>query len=80
MAKFIKDLTGFNGIAKLWMLNNGQHVVTSYVREALVHETMAFKADKNGEVTDWGDLACRRNAEAHNELIAELEDIDSVAS
>lgn len=34
------------------------HIIVSSVSNAWAHETMAFPADENGEVLDWGALAC----------------------
>jgi hypothetical protein len=73
MATFIKDLKGFRGTAKLWQLNNGDYVVTSYVRDHMAHETMAFRSNENGRIANYDDLASRRGYEAHSELVEELE-------
>lgn len=34
------------------------HVVTSSVDYEVAHETMAFWANEDGDIVDWGDLAC----------------------
>lgn len=44
------------------------------------YETMAFKSDKDGNVSDWGDLYCRRYASeeemkiGHDEICSNLEE------
>lgn len=34
------------------------HIIVSSVSNAWAHETMAFPADENGAILDWGSLAC----------------------
>lgn len=34
------------------------HIIVSSVSNAWAHETMAFPADENGTILDWGSLAC----------------------
>lgn len=44
------------------------------------YETMIFYCDKNGSVTDWGDLYCERYsdefamARRHNEIVAAMKE------
>jgi hypothetical protein len=60
-AKFIRDLEGFTGEAKLWQVisPSGEihHVVTSATIVPLSGpETYVFECDENGVVTSWLDL------------------------
>lgn len=64
-AKFVKviDITDAN-IRFLWKVTSetpdsmfASHVVTSSATWGTVNETMAFWADENGEVLDWGGIA-----------------------
>lgn len=52
----------------LWE-HEGNHFVTSYVRGTYAHETMMFPSDKEGAISDFGDLACVRDKEAHQECV-----------
>ena len=37
--------------------DTGQHFLYSYVNNDFAHETMVFKCDVNGDITDWHQLA-----------------------
>ena len=62
-AKFIKDLNGFTGTAKLWELNPPfkkriKFVVTSATLVPFSGpETYVFQSDENGEVKKWTELS-----------------------
>ena len=51
---------------------NIEYVVVSAVCNSLVHETMIFAANEDGEVTDWSDLACVRDSTDHARCLKEL--------
>lgn len=60
-ATFIKDLEGFTGKAKMYKLDppldgNEFVAVSATVSPFSGPETYIFPCDKNGEVTDWGEL------------------------
>tara|TARA_R100000951_G_C2648692_1_gene183571 strand:+ start:2405 stop:2680 length:276 start_codon:yes stop_codon:yes gene_type:complete len=48
-------------------------IVVSGVQSQHVHEVMAFPADAEGEVTDWGEIACVRYTTSHKEFFGELD-------
>lgn len=55
-AVFVADVNyKFTGSAKLYRTEDG-HVVVASVRNGLADETMVFRSDKDGNVTDWLDL------------------------
>ena len=61
IAKFIKDLEGFTGSAKLWKvippLEKNDYVITSATYAMFSGpETYIFGAYKNGKVKDWTEL------------------------
>lgn len=62
--KLIKNLKGWNGVAKLWQVDD-KYYVTSYV-------CGPFESDSEGVVSSYADLGCIRNREAHELLIDEL--------
>ena len=54
----------------LWLVGD-EYVLTSKVCTAWLHETYAFPADKDGNVTDWMELpgSCRGEV-SHEDVIA----------
>lgn len=77
VAKKLKALSeDFSGDAAVYEMDppfeGHKFVVVSGVRNAFAHETMLFKSDKNGKVTEWGDLHCVRNTQSHQEVLGEL--------
>lgn len=62
------DGTGVDQV--LWLVGE-QYIITSKGCGILAHETYAFLANADGEVTDWLDLPGSRSGEAsHEEVIA----------
>lgn len=47
-------------------------IVVSGIKSEHAHEVMAFPADAEGEVTDWGEIACVRYTTSHEEFFGEL--------
>lgn len=63
-------LKGFRGTA--WHIEvGGEHYAISAISNEVGTETMAFAADKDGNVTSWTDLAVVRGQD-HEACIAEL--------
>ena len=65
-AVFVKTLINVKpGTQLLWQVVDDNdtaafstHVVTSSVNWVFARETMAFWANADGDIVDWGDLAC----------------------
>lgn len=62
-----------NSTRCLWATEAGGYIVTSSVHIPMyglidVQETMAFPADENGEITDFGELSCVGHGQ-HREAI-----------
>ncbi len=69
--EFVRELTGFTGSACLVRRGEEYFAVSSTVAAYTGFETLVFPADKNGEVTSWGDVAGGRGV-SREEAIAEL--------
>ncbi len=55
-AYFVRDLTGFNGQARLYRTEANGYLAVSSVAGSWANETMVFPADEDGNVTDWLDI------------------------
>lgn len=86
-AKLVKRLDGFTGMASLYQLSppfeyedwcdetktyHEYVVVSATVAMFSGPETLAFPANANGEVTDWGELAGFRNCLDHEAVLESM--------
>lgn len=67
-----EDLEGFTGFAGLVELDGDYFVVSSTNAMVTGYETLVFPADKDGKVTNWGEVAGGRGM-SREEAIADLE-------
>ena len=58
----------------LYKTDDKEHpfIVVSGIKSEHAHEVMAFPADAEGEVTDWGEIACVQHTTSHWEFFGEL--------
>lgn len=56
-AEFMKELTNFNGTAKLWKVDDHFVVTSACATSFSGPETYVFPSDESGRVTDWEELA-----------------------
>ena len=64
-----EDLPGFTGMANLYKTEDGTHVVASATYALFTGpETMVFRADENGDVTDWSSLGSVREIDHESAL------------
>jgi hypothetical protein len=68
--QIIKELTGFQGEAVL-VEHDARHYVVSSVVAYSGPETLVFKSDADGNVTEWGKVAGGRGM-SREEAIADL--------
>jgi hypothetical protein len=57
----------------LWQDNDGEYYVTSYANSQWAHETMMFRADEDGEITSFSELACIRGGRHHEECVKQFK-------
>ena len=71
-----KNLPNFNGDA--WLVKKGDDYFVVSGAQAMITgwEVLVFPADKDGEVTDWGEIPGGR-AITHEQAIAELAEVDA---
>ena len=74
-AKIIKELKDFKGKACLIELNKKFYVVSSISNafDTGMPETLIFRSDKNGKVTDYSEVAGGRN-KTRKQAITQLEE------
>lgn len=68
---FVRELSGYTGSACL-VKREDQFFVVSSTTVFGVPETLVFPGDKNGKVTDWGEVAGGKYC-SRDEAISELE-------
>jgi hypothetical protein len=66
------SLPGYQGHAKLIEVGGQHYVVSATVVMLSGPEVLVFKADPDGKVTDWLDVAGIRGTLDHEDAIAEL--------
>jgi hypothetical protein len=74
---FIRELTGWRGDACL-VRRGSDYFVVSSVDAYSGPETLAFRTDSQGEVTDWHEAAGWRGA-SREEVIAELAALAAIS-
>lgn len=73
--EFIKTVDMHNGANQaLYKTDDKEHpfIVVSGILNEHAHEVMAFPADAEGEITNWGEIACVRYTTSHKEFFGEL--------
>lgn len=71
-AEFVKKIQGWRGDAALYKCGD-KHFIVSAVNNAVAHETMAFEADENGNLTNgYSDTSCIDGVMDHKLLLQQM--------